>query len=122
MIATWYLHTGPKKAPPSHWKVELFQKQIQTDVGHCNLFQWLNEILTPLRLTPITLGLSVRDQIGSCFKSTPLVLSVQLALQYSKTHQKSPMDEILQIAGNILKKFEKVNTEIAKYLIRRKIT
>lgn len=33
---------------------ELFCVQIETTMGHCNVFQWLNEILTPLRLTPIT--------------------------------------------------------------------
>jgi len=78
-----------KKAPPSQWKVVLFRKQIQTDVGHCDLFQWLNEILTPLRLMPITLHLSVRDQVGSCFKSAPLVLSVQRDSKCSKTPQKT---------------------------------
>ena len=52
-----------KKAPPSQWKVEFFQKQIHTDMGHCDLCQWLNEILASLGLTPTTLGLSVRDQM-----------------------------------------------------------
>jgi hypothetical protein len=50
------LHQGlgsRKKAPPSQWEVELLKKLISTDMGHCDLFQWLNEILTPLRLTPI---------------------------------------------------------------------
>ena len=79
-------------------------------------------ILTPVRLTPITVGLSVRDQIGSCFKSAPLVLSVQWELDFSKTHKKSPVHRIVQIGGNILKKLDKVSTGIAKSLIRRKIT
>ena len=50
-----------KKAPPSQWEVELCQKQINTDVGHCNLFQWLRKICTSLRLTPIILGFSQRS-------------------------------------------------------------
>ena len=50
-----------KKAPQSHRKVEFLQNQIEADVGHCDLFQWLIEILTPLKLTPIGLDLSVRD-------------------------------------------------------------
>jgi hypothetical protein len=69
--------------------VELLCDQIETTMGHCDLFQWLKKILTPLRLTPITLGLSVRDQIGLCFKSTPLVLSVQWESNSSKTPQKT---------------------------------
>jgi hypothetical protein len=78
-----------KKAPPPTGMVELMSKQIQADVGHFDLFQWLIEILTPLRLKPITFGLSVRDQIGSCFKSTPLELSVQWESNSSKTPHKT---------------------------------
>ena len=95
--------------------VELLCDQIATTMGHCNLFHQLKKILTPLRLTPIGLGLSVRDQIGLCFKSAPLVLLVQWELDFSIIHQKSPMHTIVEIVGKILKKFEKVNTEIAKY-------
>ena len=80
------------------------------------------KILTSLRLTPITIRFSVRDQIGSCPRSAPLELSVQWELNFSKTHQKSPMHKIIQILGNVLKKFEKVNTKFAKNLVRRKIT
>jgi len=75
-----------KKNSTSHWDGGAFQKQIRTDLAHCDLFQWLKKIFTPLRLTPITLGLSVRDQVGSCFKSGPLVLSVQWELNFSKIH------------------------------------
>jgi hypothetical protein len=64
-------------------------------VGHCDLFEWLKKILTSVRLTPIGLRLSVRDQVGLCFKSAPLVLSVQWELNFSKTHQKSPMHSIV---------------------------
>ena len=39
-----------KKAPPPTGMVELFAEQIQTDVSHCNLFQWLSETFTLLRL------------------------------------------------------------------------
>jgi hypothetical protein len=77
-----------KKAPPPTGMVELLCDQIETTMGHCDLFQWLKKIFTPLRLTPIGLGLSVRDQVGSCFKSAPLVLSVQWELDFSKTLSK----------------------------------
>ena len=46
---------SPKKAPPPTGMVKLLCDQLETDMGHCDLFQWLNNILTPLRLTPITL-------------------------------------------------------------------
>ena len=36
-----------KKAPPPTGMVELLEKQIQTNVCHCNLFQWLNTVFTP---------------------------------------------------------------------------
>jgi hypothetical protein len=36
---------------------------------------------------------------------------VQWAFNFTKTHEKSPMHKILRILGNVLKKFEKVNTE-----------
>jgi hypothetical protein len=32
---------GGKKAPPSQWEVELLKKLISTDMGHCDLFEWL---------------------------------------------------------------------------------
>jgi hypothetical protein len=48
----------------------------------------------PLEVNAHTLSLSVRDQIGSCFNSTPLVLSVQWELNFSKTRQKSPVHKI----------------------------
>jgi hypothetical protein len=66
---------------------------------------------SPKAMESCTLGLSVRDRIGSCFKSAPLVLSVQWVSNFSKTHEKSPMHKVVQIVGNILKKFGKVNTE-----------
>ena len=91
--------------------VELLCDQIETTMGHCDLFQWLKKILTSLRVTPITVSLSVRDQIKLCFKSAPLELSVQWELHCSKIHEKSPVHTILQIVGNVLKKFGKVNTE-----------
>ena len=111
-----------KKAPPPTGMVELLCDQIETTMGHCDLFQRLKKDSYPLEVNAhyspspeatesCTLSLSVRDQIGSCFKPTPLVLWVQWAVKYSKTHQKSPMHKILQIVGNILKKFRKVNTE-----------
>ena len=68
--------------------MELLCDQIETTMGHCDLFEWLKKILTPLRLMPITIGLSVRDQIGLCFKSGPLVLSVQWEPNFSKTLSK----------------------------------
>jgi hypothetical protein len=115
---------GRKKAPHPTGMVELLCDQIETTMGHCNLSHWLNDIFTSLRLTPspsaeamesCTLGLSVRDQIGSCFKSTPRVLLVQWVLNPSKTHEKSPVHKIVQIGRNLLKKFGKVNTEFLQY-------
>jgi hypothetical protein len=79
-----------KKAPPPTGMVVFLCDQIKTTMGHCDLFQWLKKILTPLRLRPL---LAVRDQITSCFKSTPLVLLVQRELNFNKTPPKNTMQK-----------------------------
>ena len=97
------VHQGsglPKKAPPPTGMVELLCDRIETTMGHCDLFQWLKKDSYPLEVNAhyspspeatesCTLSLSVRDQIGSCFKPTPLVLSVQWELNSSKTISKT---------------------------------
>ena len=79
-----------KEAPPPTGMVVFLCDQIKTTMGHCDLFQWLKKILTPLRLRPL---LAVKDKITSCFKSTPLVLLVQRELNFNKTPPKNTMQK-----------------------------
>jgi hypothetical protein len=90
---------GRKKAPPPTGMAELLCDQIETTMGHCNLFEWLNEMLTPLRLTPIGLDLSVREQVGLCLKSGPLVLLVQWESNFTKTLSKTQCKSYGQAGG-----------------------
>jgi len=109
-----------KKTPPFQWKVEFLCDHIEKTMSHCDLSHRLKKTVTFLRLKPITLlrqrlwralcapspkamescalDLSVRDQIGLCFKSAPRVLSVKDSNR-SKTPSKTQCKRYSQAGG-----------------------
>ena len=79
-------HTGPKKLHHPSGMVEFFAEHIQRPTSHCN-FSVAREDVYPPALKPITLSLSIRDQIESRFTCMPLELSVQYISKFSKIPQ-----------------------------------
>ena len=57
---------SPKKAPPPTGMVELLCDQLETDMGHCDLFQWHNCLAPSIFQSEIRLD-GVSNQRHMCF-------------------------------------------------------